>query len=122
MRKNKPNPALVVEDDALTALATQDLLVSEGYDPVEICDSAKAALALLADLAPRLLVLDAGLADRADGWLIAELARETISPAPRLIFLTGSPDQIPAHIAQLGTVLAKPCGEDALREAVRAGR
>lgn len=122
MRKNKSNPALVVEDDALIALATQDLLLSEGYAPVEIRDSAKTALAAMADLAPRLLVLDAGLADRSDGWTIAELARETISPAPRLIFLTGSPDLIPPRIAKLGTVLAKPCSEEALREAVRDGR
>ena len=121
MANAKNMAALVVEDDSIVAMATEEILRSEGYDPVVICASAKAAVECLAMLAPRVLVLDAGLADRADGWMIAELARETVSPQPKLLFVTGSPEAIPAEIAKLGIVLAKPCTEEdflrALREA-----
>lgn len=111
--------ALVVEDDAIIAMATEEILRSEGYDPVVVCATAKAAVECLATLAPRVLVLDAGLADRADGWMIAELARETVSPRPKMLFVTGSPEAIPSDIAKLGTVLAKPCTEADFLEALR---
>lgn len=119
MKKNKLKSALIVEDDALIALAAEEVVRSEGFDLVEICASAKAAVECLASLAPELLILDAGLADRDDGWMIAALARETISPQPRMLFVTGSPDAIPPEIAKLGIILAKPCSEDQLRWAIR---
>jgi CheY-like chemotaxis protein len=119
MNNHKVKSALIVEDDALIAMATEDVVRSEGFDRIEICSSAKAAVACLASLAPQLLVLDASLADRDDGWLIAELARETISPLPKMLFVTGSPDAIPPEIAKLGIILAKPCSEDQLRRAIR---
>lgn len=111
--------ALVVEDDAIVAMATEEILRAEGYDPVVVCATAKAAIDCLALLAPRVLVLDAGLADRADGWSIAELAREIVSPPPKLLFVTGSPEAIPSDIAKLGTVLAKPCTEEDFLRALR---
>jgi CheY-like chemotaxis protein len=119
MAKAKNRAALVVEDDPIVAMATEEILRSEGFDPVETCATAKAAIERLAALAPRLMVLDAGLADRDDGWSIAELAREIVSPPPKLLFVTGSPDAIPVEIAKLGTVLAKPCSEEDLRAAIR---
>lgn len=119
MKKNKLKTALIVEDDALIALATEEIVRSEGFDRIEVCSSAKAAVECLASLAPALLVLDAGLADRDDGWMIAEVARETISPPPKMLFVTGSPDAIPPEIARLGIILAKPCSEDQLRRAIR---
>lgn len=119
MKNGKQKSALIVEDDALIALATEDVVRSEGFERVEICSTAKSAVEYLAALAPDLLVLDAGLADRDDGWSIAELARETNSPQPRMLFVTGSPDAIPPEIAKLGVILAKPCSEDQLRQAIR---
>jgi CheY-like chemotaxis protein len=119
MKTNKFKTALIVEDDALIAMATEDLVRSEGFDRIEVCSSAKAAVECLASLAPELLILDAGLADRDDGWSIAELARETISPLPRMLFVTGSPDAIPPEIAKLGIILAKPCSEAQLLRAIR---
>lgn len=118
MAKAKSRAALVVEDDPIVAMATEEILRSEGFDPVETCASAKAAIERLAALAPWLLVLDAGLADRDDGWSIAELAREIVSPQPKLLFVTGSPGAIPAEIAKLGTVLSKPCSEADFRNAL----
>lgn len=120
MANAKNMSALVVEDDAIVAMATEEILRSEGYDPVVVCATAKAAVECLAMLAPRVLVLDAGLADRADGWSIAELAREIVSPPPKLLFVTGSPEAIPSDIAKLGTVLAKPCTEEDFLRALRA--
>lgn len=120
MRNHKPKSALIVEDDALIAMATENVVRSEGFDRIEVCPSAQAAVECLATLAPDLLILDAGLADRNDGWMIAELARETISPLPRMLFVTGSPDAIPPEIAKLGIILAKPCSEDQLRQAIRS--
>lgn len=119
MELNRSKAALIVEDDPLVAMATQQILEDEGYAPVEISRSAKSAIAMLQTSAPALLVLDAGLADRSDGWSLAELARETISPRPKMLFVTGSPEQIPPEIARLGTVLGKPCSEEQLRAAVR---
>lgn len=119
MTNAKNMSALVVEDDPIVAMATEEILRSEGYDPVVICASASAAVECLVTLAPRVLVLDTGLADRDDGWSIAELVRETVSPRPKLLFVTGSPEAIPSDIAKLGTVLAKPCTEEDFRRALR---
>ena len=75
MRNHKPKSALIVEDDALIAMATENVVRSEGFDRIEVCPSAQAAVECLATLAPDLLILDAGLADRNDGWMIAELGK-----------------------------------------------
>lgn len=120
MSDHKPKSDLIVEDDAPIAMATEEVVRSEGFDRVEVCATAKAAVECLASLAPALLILDADLADRDDGWSVAEPARETISPPPRLLFVTGSPDAIPPEIAKLGIILAKPCSEDQLRRAIRS--
>jgi hypothetical protein len=53
-------------------------------------------------------VLDSRLQDRNDGWALAELASIMGPPAPRIIFGTAAPDNIPPHIAALGVVLVKP--------------
>lgn len=119
MKDNKTKSALIVEDDALIAMATEEVVREEGFDPIKVCSTAKAAVECLVSLAPQLLVLDAGLADRDDGWSIAELARETISPHPTILFVTGSPDAIPPEIAKLGIILAKPCTDEQLRRAIQ---
>lgn len=119
MTKPLPLCALVVEDDALIALATELVLRSEGFEQIERCPSAQRAITLLSDLSPHLMVIDAGLSDREDGWSIAELARETIVPMPQMLFVTGRPDAIPEDVARLGRVLPKPCSEEELRRAIR---
>lgn len=88
-------------------MATEPVVGSEGYGRIELYSSAKAAIECLANPAPQLLILDAGLADRNDGWLIAELARETLSPLPRMLFVTGTTDAIPPEIANLGMVFGQ---------------
>lgn len=115
---NRFGPVLIVEDDAFLAEALSGCLIDAGASEVRSCSSASEAMALLAELKPEVLVLDVSLADRDDGWGIAELARELSARPPLIIFSTGSPDAIPADVALLGIVMEKPFAPEALAEVV----
>lgn len=99
---------LLVEDDAILALATEDALRDAGADEVIVCSTSAQALAALRQRKPDCMVLDVHLADRDDGWAIAELVRGVGPHPPRIVFSTGAPDDIPDEIAELGPVLVKP--------------
>jgi DNA-binding response OmpR family regulator len=100
--------ALIVEDDPFLAMNLEDALMSGGAEEVVVCDTVAAAMAELVKLKPDILILDVHLADRDDGWAMAELVT-TLSPRPpAIIFSTGAPERIPDHVAQLGAILAKP--------------
>lgn len=106
--------ALIVEDDPLLAMNLEDALLSAGAEVVVVCDGVAGAMEELARLKPDILILDVQLADRDDGWAMAELVT-TLSPRPpAIIFSTGAPERIPDHVAQLGAVLAKPYDPAAL--------
>lgn len=106
--------ALIVEDDPLLAMNLEDALMAGGAEAVVVCDSVAAAMEELERLKPDILILDVQLADRDDGWAMAELVT-TLSPRPpAIIFSTGAPERIPEHVAQLGAVLAKPYDPAAL--------
>ena len=112
--KNKParklGHVLLVEDDALIAVALEGSLIDAGAKSVTICTTTADALAALRDKRPDGLVLDVHLADRDDGWAIAELVNSVGPNPPRIVFSTGSPQDIPVEIAELGPVLrAKAC-------------
>jgi len=79
-----------------------------------VCDSVAAAMAELETLKPDILVLDVQLADRSDGWAIAELVTELSPRPPAIVFSTGAPERIPAKVAELGAILAKPYDPDML--------
>lgn len=110
--KNKParklGHVLLVEDDALIAVALEGSLIDAGAKSVTICTTTADALAALRDKRPDGLVLDVHLADRDDGWAIAELVNSVGPNPPRIVFSTGSPQDIPVEIAELGPVLEKP--------------
>lgn len=116
---------LLVEDDPLIALALEGSLLDAGAKSVTICTTTAEALAALRDHKPDAMVLDVHLADRDDGWAIAELVNSVGPNPPRIVFSTGAPQDIPAEIAELGPVLEKPYdhGElvSALRRPPRAG-
>ncbi len=99
---------LLVEDDAILAMATEDALREAGAEEVILCTTTSEALAALREGRIDGIVLDVHLADRDDGWAIAELVSEVGPHPPRIVFSTGAPDDIPDEIAELGRVLVKP--------------
>lgn len=103
-----PRYVLVVEDEAILGLQLEDALLDAGVEKVEICSTTEAALASLKRSQPDVIVLDVHLADRDDGWAIAELVRELGPDSPQIVFSTGQPEDIPQDIAELGYVLQKP--------------
>lgn len=115
----KIGPVLVVEDDAVLALAVEDALREAGAQTVTIAASTARAIETLRDGRFETVILDVHLADRGDGWAIAELIRALGAEAPKIIFATGAPEDIPADIAELGTVLPKPYDFDSLIAHVR---
>jgi len=116
-KRSKPpslGRALIVEDDVLLAMALEDALLAGGAEKVVVCDGVAAAMAELETLKPDILVLDVMLADRGDGWALAELVTELNPRPPAIVFSTGAPERIPEKVAELGAVLAKPYDPDAL--------
>ena len=114
--------ALIVEDDPLLAMALEDALREGGAERVVVCDSVTAAMAELDNLKPDILVLDVQLADRGDGWAMAELVHELSPRPPAIIFSTGAPERIPTKVAEMGVVLAKPYDPQALIAALAEHR
>ncbi|GAB5349186.1 response regulator [Alteriqipengyuania sp. 357] len=117
-KTRKIGPVLVVEDDAVLALAIEDALLNAGATDVVTAATTARALDTLRDRRFDTVILDVNLADRGDGWAIAELIMALGNVSPKMIFATGSPEVIPADIASLGTVLAKPYDFDELVELV----
>lgn len=113
---------LVVEDDGMLALDLVETLQEHGAAETQICATSAEALAALRERRFDHVILDVHLADTDDGWAIAELI-DTVGPAgPKVIFSTGSPEDIPADIAELGQVLGKPYSADQLLEAMQNPR
>lgn len=110
---------LVVEDDPILAMATEDTLRAGGVEHIAICPTTEGALEVLRNERPDALILDVHLADRDDGWAIAELVESLGENSPRIVFSTGAPEDIPPHIAELGSVLTKPYAPEALLAALR---
>jgi len=109
----------------MIAFALEGSLLDAGAKSVTICSTSAEALAALRDHKPDALVLDVHLADRDDGWAIAELVNSVGPKPPRIVFSTGAPQDIPTEIADLGPVLEKPYDHGeliaALRRPPRAG-
>ena len=114
-----PAHVLVVEDDAIIGLTIEQSLLDAGVGKVEICPTTEEALAALRRKQPDAIVLDVHLADRDDGWAIAELVRTLGPDSPRIIFSTGMPRDIPADVAELGCVLEKPYEPEVLVHVLR---
>jgi CheY-like chemotaxis protein len=112
---------LLVEDDPIVALATEGALLDAGAAEVVICPSIAETMAALEQGAAEAIVLDVHLADRDDGWALAELV-ELLGPRPPyIVFATGAPQDIPPEVAEMGPVFAKPYDPRELAEAVVAG-
>jgi len=99
---------LLVEDEPVERLAASEALMRAGAREVASCGTMREALAALEHLRPDVVVLDVRLADRSDGWALAELLPLFQPRAPQVIFATATPEAIPQGVAGLGTILAKP--------------
>jgi len=118
--KGKPTlgRVLIVEDDPVLALALEDALQGGCVAEVVICPSMEATMAELDKTWPDALVIDIHLADRNDGWALAELAELIGTRRPRIIFSTAAPQDIPEEIAEMGAVFEKPYDPAALVSAL----
>jgi CheY-like chemotaxis protein len=99
---------LVVEDDPVLALALEDALLAGGASEVAVCPSMEMTMAELEKAPANALVIDVHLADRDDGWALAELVEMLGTRPPRIIFSTGAPQDIPEEVAEMGPVFEKP--------------
>ncbi|MGB3795819.1 MAG: hypothetical protein WA957_05895, partial [Alteraurantiacibacter sp.] len=74
VKRQKLGRVLLVEDDAILALTLEDALLAGGAEEVIICHTMKSTVAELEkDEKLDALILDVHLADRDDGWALAEL-------------------------------------------------
>lgn len=106
--KFKLGRVLVVEDDPIIGLSIETALLDAGAAEVVLCPSIAVTMDALERGPAEAIVLDVHLADRDDGWAIAELV-DLIGPKPpRIVFSTGTPQDIPPEIAELGPVFEKP--------------
>lgn len=106
--KQRPQRVLLAEDDPVIALALEDALLDAGASEVVICATMAATVAELDRARPHAVILDVHLADRDDGWALAELVAMLGPRRPRIAFSTGSPEDIPAAIREMGPVFEKP--------------
>ena len=99
---------LVVEDDPIQAMALEAALLDAGASEVVVCPSIACTMEALEEAPADAVVIDVHLADRDDGWALAELVDMLGAKRPRIVFSTGSPDEIPPDIAEMGPVFEKP--------------
>ena len=112
-------PVLIVEDEVLQSDLLAQTLMDAGASEVRVCATAAKALAQFENFSPNVIILDVRLADRDDGWKMAELARQIFPRLPLVVFATGSPSRIPAKVADLGIMAVKPYDAGELVETIR---
>ena len=111
---------LLVEDDALLAMALEDALKDAGAERVSWCATVARTMAALENEKPDTVVLDVHLSDADDGWALAELIPQLGLRNVQIVFSTGAPDDIPEDIAALGPIFEKPYDPAKLVDAIRS--
>ena len=112
---------LVVEDDPVQGMAIEQALRDAGAVDVVLCPSMACTMEALEQGPADAIVLDVHLADRDDGWALAELVDMLGTRRPRIVFSTGSPEDIPPEIAEMGPVFEKPYDPAQLAAALASG-
>ena len=120
-RPSRLGRILVVEDDPIVALALEAALMDVGATEVVVCPSIACTMEALEQGSAAAIVLDVHLADRSDGWALAELAELLGPKPPYIVFATGAPQDIPPEVAELGPVFEKPYDPAQLAEALASG-
>jgi len=110
---------LIVEDDVFQSDLLSSTLLDGGASEVRCCTTARHALTELTAYSPGVIILDVHLADGEDGWQMAELAQQIFTRMPLVVFATGSPERIPAKIAEMGILAVKPYDAAELVEIIR---
>ena len=119
--KNRLGRVLVVEDDPVLAMAIEAALEDVGFTQIVVCPSIACTMEALEAGPAEAIVLDVHLADRDDGWALAELVDMLGPKRPRIVFSTGSPEDIPPAIAEMGPIFEKPYDPAHLAEVVASG-
>ena len=120
-RRARLGRILVVEDDPIVALALEMALADVGAAEVVVCPSIALTMDALEQGPAAAIVLDVHLADRSDGWALAELAELLGPKPPYIVFATGAPQDIPPEVAELGPVFEKPYDPAQLAEVLASG-
>ena len=115
-----PQTVLVVEEDQVLCVVIEDVLRKAGVAEISICSNIEAAMVELGREQPEAIILDIHLAERDDGWELAEIVNFLGPPHPRIIFSTTAPHDIPPNIARLGSIFEKPFDPALLVEALRS--
>jgi two-component system, response regulator PdtaR len=106
---------LLIEDDAIIALAAEAALRAAGHDVIgPICDSDQ-AVALAVQQRPHLALVDINLAGGEEGVAIA---RRLNALGVRSVFARGQPDIARAHKDAAMGVLEKPYSDLALQNTI----
>ena len=119
--KTRIGRVLVVEDDPVQGMALEQALRDAGAGEVILCPSIATTMEALEQGPADAIVLDVHLADRDDGWALAELVDMLGPKRPRIVFSTGSPEDIPPEIAEMGPVFEKPYDPAQLAAALASG-
>ena len=112
---------LVVEDDPIQSMALEAALLDAGASEVVVCPSIACTMDSLEQGPADAVVIDVHLTDRDDGWALAELVDMLGPKRPRIVFSTGSPEDIPPDIAEMGPVFEKPYDPAQLAEVLASG-
>ena len=121
-KKNAMQRVVLVEDDAILAMALETALLDGGVDEVVVCPSMAATMAELEENRADAIVLDVHLADRSDGWALAELVTMLGERPPRVVFSTGSPEDIPESVRDMGPIFEKPYDPNQLVNVLMSGK
>jgi len=120
-KRSRLGRVLVVEDDPIVALAIEAALQDAGATEVVVCPSISCTMDALEQGSAAAIVLDVHLADRSDGWALAELADLLGPKPPYIVFATGAPEDIPPEVAEMGPVFEKPYDPAQLAEVLASG-
>jgi DNA-binding response OmpR family regulator len=115
-RTGEPLKVLIVEDEPLFAMDLEAQLSQMGHMVIGIAPDAQTAFGLADETRPDLALVDLNLSDGLTGPQIAsELSRDK---GMAVVFVTGSPDQIPPDYAGAIGAITKPWSLKALEQVV----
>jgi CheY-like chemotaxis protein len=112
---------LIVEDEAITALAESRLIASLGYEPCGIASNGEDAMAAYSRERPSIICMDIGLSGPIDG--IETASRIMARGAVIIIFITGYDDEDRLRRARSlhpACLLTKPVTAERLRRGLEA--